>query len=113
MIVHKDLGVSQFLKKVVEIPDVNYSIANNYDDLKNSMLNNSYDVILTDISIQGNYINNYIEYIKLKAPNTAILVFSEMNQIAIKSSIKKMGIDDFIPLPFDIIDLKERLSKHL
>jgi len=113
MIVHKDIGVSQFLKEVVEIPNVIYSTANNYDDLKSNMLTNYYDVILTDISIQGNYINNYIEYIKSKSPSTAILVFSEMNQSTIKKDIKKMGVDDFIPLPFDIIDLKKRLSKHL
>ncbi|WP_044397855.1 response regulator [Lacinutrix sp. Hel_I_90] len=110
LIVHDDYGISYLLKKILERPDVTYEVANTYMDVEQLLLETIFDLVITDVTIQGAFTNDYLQFLKNKLQNVFIIIVSEMNQIEIKKEVELLGIDTFIDLPIAVNELKNKVN---
>jgi len=110
--VHGDPCVSNFLIQFIETPDTSYQIASNYTEVINAMTTTDFDVIITDLTINGNFTYRYLESLRSKAPLASIIVISEM-ALSSKNQILKMGANDFVSLPLDIWNFTKKIDTLL
>ncbi|QXP60355.1 response regulator [Olleya sp. HaHaR_3_96] len=113
LLVHSDPGVSFLLKKMLHLPNIDFVIKRTYEEVAAAISNTHYDVILTDAAINGNFLLQYIEDLKLIAPKAHIIVMSHMDQYSIKVSLEEMGVNDFISLPVNFPKAKALISNYI
>ncbi len=113
LIINNNVGVSYLLAKILKSPKVEIIVKNSYEDVTEIVKKQCFDLILTDALIDGTFMFEYIEELRFNCPNTRIIVMSEMGQQTIKNSLKAMGMDYFVSLPFNPIKIKERVSNYL
>ncbi|WAC02440.1 response regulator [Lacinutrix neustonica] len=110
LIVYNDYGISYLFKKILDKPNVTYVTANSFTEVEQILLESSFDLIITDVTIEGAFTNEYLYYLKTKLPGTSIVILSEMNQNDIKKEVKSLGIHDFISLPTTVTDLNNKIN---
>lgn len=112
LIVHEDPCVSNFLIQFIETPNTIPQIASNYNEVVKAMAWTKFDVIITNLTINGNFTYRYLESLREKAPLASIIVISEMTQLG-KNHILKMGANDFVSLPLDIWNFTKKIDTLL
>lgn len=113
LIVNNDAGISYLLKKILKLNKTKVVIKKSYEEVADAVNNQFFDLILTDALIDGNFMFQYIEELKSECPNSHIIVMSEMDQQTIKNSVNKLGVNDFVSLPFNPIEVKNRIENYL
>ena len=113
LLVHEDPCVSNFLIQFLATPEADYEIVSNYTEVVNALALNDYSVIITDLTINGNFTYRYLENLREKAPFSSIIVLSEMELVVNKSNILKMGANDFVQLPLDIWNFTKKIDTLL
>lgn len=87
-----------------------------FDEAKYEIDNDNFDIVILNSKISSNNNNSIIEYIRENNKAVYIMVISsETNSNYIKK-VYEMGIDYFLPLPFDPIILRlliERISERI
>ncbi|MFD2827069.1 response regulator transcription factor [Leeuwenhoekiella polynyae] len=77
------------------------------------LLEETFDLILTDLMLPFVTGTQIIEHIKKTYPNIPVIVLSTSTQEDIITDAFKMGVDDFITKPFSPSELSLRVKRTL
>ena len=113
LIVHSDENVSYFIKKILHNPNYRVTTKTSYDEVKHILKLQTFDLILTDASIRGNFVFKYLEDLKSKTKNTPIIVMSETDQKSITNIVEKIGINEFVSFPFNPLKVKSLINSYI
>jgi len=73
----------------------------------------TYDVVLTDISLPGRSGLELLGLIRLRQPETPIIVISDVSDRAYSQRLIDMGAFDYIVKPFQVADLKKSIDRAI
>lgn len=79
----------------------------------NWLRSETYDVILTDISMPGMSGLELLARIRELQLNSAIIVMSGIHDDTYKSWLKEFGVFDYVMKPFDLADVEEIVSRAI
>ena len=105
--------VAKVLKNFVEVSGKMCSIASSFDEVELLLQRQNYDVIVTDLSVEGIYTNEYIDFLHKELPTAKLIVVTEMDHKNVKRDIEKLGVEEYITLPVDIRTLKDKIFKYV
>ena len=113
LIVHSDEAISFLIEKMLDSIDTHFCSTNSYEEVVDIIQTKKFDIIITDSAVKGNFTFQYLEYLKTNANGTPIIVVSQIYQEHIVKVAKKIGVNEYIPMPFDPIDIKNRINSYL
>ena len=113
LIVHDDLGVSYLLKKILESTEAEYTIANTFDHVESLLENYVYEMVITDVTIDGNFTGEYLDFLRRCLPQACVIVVSEMNQEDVKKEVLPQGIQAYIDFPVAIDNFQQVINSYL
>ena len=101
------------IKEFLEELDFNVDAFENGDDALDAVFENSYDLLLLDIRVQGMDGFSLVEYIRKEGLNVPIIILTSLTDITNLSHGYELGCNDYIRKPFDMIELKFRIEQLL
>jgi len=101
------------MKEFLEELDFSVDAFENGDDALDSVFENSYDLLLLDIRVQGMDGFSLVEYIRKEGLNVPIIILTSLTDITNLSHGYELGCNDYIRKPFDMIELKFRIEQLL
>lgn len=113
LIIHNDTSISSLIKMMLSSVNENFQVSNSYEDAKEIIKSKKVDLIVTDATVKGDFVFQYLEDLKKRASNIPIIVMSQVNQKTIVNAAKKIGINEFIPFPFTQKDVRDTVSYYL
>ncbi|WP_271405942.1 response regulator [Tenacibaculum soleae] len=113
LIIHNDQSISHLIKMMLSSVNTIFKISNTYEDMKTALHIKKYDLIITDASLKGSFVFQYLEDLKTMAKDSPIIVVSEIDQESTVRVAKKIGINEFISFPFTQLDINSCINRYL
>ena len=73
----------------------------------------SYDVILTDVSMPGMSGIEFLAHARQLQPNTLVLIISGIRDVTFAQELLKMGASDFLFKPFRLEEVEEKVARAI
>tara|TARA_R110002051_G_scaffold302617_2_gene371092 strand:- start:782 stop:1246 length:465 start_codon:yes stop_codon:yes gene_type:complete len=109
-IVHEDIDVCLLLQYILQVDFKTTVVANSFGMVENYLESQSFEVVLTDVNIDGISRNQYIAYLNDKLPDAKIVVITDMDQGIIEKELFNIGIEQFFDFPLTITELSNALK---
>ncbi len=113
LVVDDELSMREFLDVLLSKEGYKVSVAKNGKQAVNMIEKNEYDLVLTDIRLGDITGLEVLKEAKKKNPDTAIIMISAYSTTEIAVEAMNHGAYDFVPKPFDNIELKLTIQKAL
>ena len=104
-------GLSLLIKKIR--PDAIVEEVDDYRKVLDSIAKSSYDLMILDINMPNGNFQETLEIIKLKHPNTKVMVFSSLDESTYAIRYLKMGADGFLHKLSSEEDMSKAVLKML
>ena len=105
LIVHEDIDVCLLLQAILKVDFKITVVANSFAMVENYLESQSFEVVLTDVNIDGISRNQYIAYLNDKLP--------DMDQLIIEKELFNIGIEHFLDFPLTITELNQALKPSI
>ncbi|RZS99109.1 response regulator [Aquimarina brevivitae] len=112
LIVLEDI-IANVLKNFVEASGKDCTIATTFDEVEQLIAANNYQLVVTELSVDGIFTNEYIDFLHQKLPEAKLIVVTQMEHQNVKDDIEQLGIEEYITLPVDIRTLKDKIFKYV
>lgn len=109
LIVHEDLDVGLLLSSVLKGKYEKIELANTFSNVEEKVQSQPFDLVLTDVNIQGISRNQYITFLNDKLPHAKIVVMTDMDQQIIEKELFELGIEGFLDFPLTLGELNKAL----
>ncbi|HUS18649.1 MAG TPA: sigma-54 dependent transcriptional regulator [Terriglobales bacterium] len=113
LIIDSDTGSSRFLGLHLSRRNLEVSSAISGDEALRLFRALTPNVVVLDLGIPGMDALELLERIKQAKPEVPIIVSSSLNDPELIFSASKAGADDYVPKPYDLKELDQRLNKLL
>ncbi len=113
LIVDDELSMREFLDVLLSKEGYKVSVAKNGKQAVNMIEKNEYDLVLTDIRLGDITGLEVLKEAKKKNQDTVIIMISAYSTTEIAVEAMNHGAYDFVPKPFDNIELKQTIQKAL
>lgn len=113
LVVDDELSMREFLDVLLSKEGYKVSVAKNGKQAVNMIEKNDFDLVLTDIRLGDITGLDVLKEAKKKNPDTVIIMISAYSTTEIAVEAMNQGAYDFVPKPFDNIELKETIQKAL
>ena len=113
LVVDDELSMREFLDVLLSKEGYKVSVAKNGKQAVNMIEKNDYDLVLSDIRLGDITGLEVLKEAKKKNPDTAIIMISAYSTTEIAVEAMNHGAYDFVPKPFDNIELKLTIQKAL
>ena len=113
LVVDDELSMREFLEVLLSKEGYKVSVAKNGKQAVNMIEKNEYDLVLSDIRLGDITGLEVLKEAKKKNPDTAIIMISAYSTTEIAVEAMNHGAYDFVPKPFDNIELKLTIQKAL
>ena len=113
LIVHEDIDVCLLLQAILKVDFKITVVANSFAMVENYLESQSFEVVLTDVNIDGISRNQYIAYLNDKLPDAKIVVITDMDQLIIEKELFNIGIEHFLDFPLTIPELNQALKPSI
>lgn len=112
LIVEDEPKLLAHLVQTMKMEQFSVSHIESFQDLENLIQDPShrYDVIVLDRLLHGKDSASLVPQIKLKMPDTKVLILSAINTGSEKASLLYLGADDYLSKPFDTEELIARVK---
>lgn len=111
LIVEDDIAISELLSMNLEVAGYCYEVAHNGRQALEMLKEQKYDLALLDIMLPG--LNGYELLPHMEAHNIPVIYLTARNSVADKVKGLKMGAEDYIVKPFEMMELLARVEKVL
>ena len=113
LVVDDELSMREFLDVLLSKEGYKVSVAKNGKQAVTMIEKNEYDLVLTDIRLGDITGLEVLKEAKKKNPDIVIIMISAYSTTEIAVEAMNQGAYDFVPKPFDNIELKETIQKAL
>ena len=113
LVVHKDAGIAYLLQQIIQTESTEVHTASSFEEVETKSQSHEFDVVVTDISVDGIFTNLYIDFLNKKYANAALIIVSDMDQPKLIKETESLGVEAFIGLPLDTQVLNATISKYL
>lgn len=111
LVVEDDVAISELLSMNLEVAGYRYEVANNGRQALEMLKEQKYDLALLDIMLPG--LSGYDLLPHMEAHNIPVIYLTARNSVADKVKGLKMGAEDYIVKPFEMMELLARVEKVL
>ncbi len=113
LVADDELSMREFLEVLLSKEDYRVSLAKNGNQAVKLIQNNCYDLVLTDIRLGDITGLDVLKEAKKKDPDTVVIMISAYSTTEIAVAAMNEGAYDFVPKPFDNMELKDTIAKAL
>ncbi len=113
LIVDDETSMREFLDMLLSKEGYRVSLAKSGKQAVNLMQKNIYDLVLTDIRLGDITGLEVLKEAKKQDPDTVVIMISAYSTTEIAVEAMNHGAYDFVPKPFDNIELKHTIAKAL
>ena len=113
LIVDDETSMREFLDMLLSKEGYRVSLAKSGKQAVNLIQKHPYDLVLTDIRLGDITGLEVLKEVKQKDPDTVVIMISAYSTTEIAVEAMNQGAYDFVPKPFDNIELKHTISKAL
>ncbi|MEC4676991.1 MAG: response regulator [Nitrospirota bacterium] len=111
MVVDDELIVCKRLKQILEKAGYDVTVFNNGEDAVKELELESYDIIVTDLKMEGVDGMKILEAAKRKNPDTRVIMITGFAEIETAREAFRKGVFDFISKPVEIDTIKKVIIK--
>lgn len=111
MVVDDELIVCKRLKQILEKAGYDVAVFNNGEDAVKELELESYDIIVTDLKMEGVDGMKILEAAKRKNPDTRVIMITGFAEIETAKEAFRKGVFDFISKPVEIDTIKQVIIK--
>ncbi len=113
LVVDDEASMREFLDVLLSKEGYRVSLANNGKQAVKKIQKNSYDLVLSDIRLGDITGLDVLKEAKKQDPDTVVIMISAYSTTEIAVEAMNHGAYDFVPKPFDNIELKTTIEKAL
>ncbi|MBU0973458.1 MAG: sigma-54 dependent transcriptional regulator, partial [Proteobacteria bacterium] len=113
LVVDDELSMREFLDMLLSKVGYKVTLAKNGKQAVNLIQNHSYDLVLSDIRLGDITGLDVLKEAKKKDPDTVVIMISAYSTTEIAVEAMNHGAYDFVPKPFDNVELKTTIAKAL
>jgi DNA-binding NtrC family response regulator len=113
LLVHEDAYVASLLQSVLQDPAHTFFLANTFAEVEAQLQEHQFQLVLTDINIDGIFRNRYVEFLNESLPDATIIILTDMDQSPVAKELMSIGVEGFIDFPVSMKELKQTLQPHL
>ncbi|MBA3011775.1 MAG: sigma-54 dependent transcriptional regulator [Proteobacteria bacterium] len=113
LVVDDELSMREFLDMLLSKVGYKVTLAKNGKQAVNLIQNHSYDLVLSDIRLGDITGLDVLKEAKKKDPDTVVIMISAYSTTEIAVEAMNQGAYDFVPKPFDNVELKTTIAKAL
>ncbi len=111
MVVDDELIVCKRLKQILEKAGYDVTVFNNGEDAVKKLELESYDIIVTDLKMEGVDGMKILETAKRKNPDTRVIMITGFAETETAREAFRKGVFDFISKPVEIDTIKQVIIK--
>jgi response regulator RpfG family c-di-GMP phosphodiesterase len=104
---------SSLLKNILPQNKANIFQASHYDEVEQLIDEHNFDILISNLAIDGVFINNYIQFLNEKLPYSIIIIVTEIKSKQIQKEISQLGIEEYVTLPIEPEILFNTIEKYL
>jgi two-component system response regulator PilR (NtrC family) len=112
-VVDDELSMREFLEVLLSKEGYRVSLAKNGNQAVKLIQNNAYDLVLTDIRLGDITGLDVLKEAKKQDPDTVVIMISAYSTTEIAVAAMNEGAYDFVPKPFDNMELNTTIAKAL
>lgn len=113
LIVEDEPQLRNLLAEVLECQGYMVSTAPSADDASDILVNETFDVILSDVMMPGKSGITLLEEIKEKDPYQEFIIMTGYPKVTAAVHAIKIGAFDYVSKPFEISEIKERVESAI
>ncbi|MCP4723042.1 MAG: sigma-54-dependent Fis family transcriptional regulator, partial [Desulfobacteraceae bacterium] len=113
LVVDDETSMREFLDVLLSKEGYRVSLAKNGKQAVKQIQNNSYDLVLSDIRLGDITGLDILKEAKKKDQDTVVIMISAYSTTVIAVEAMNAGAYDFVPKPFDNMELKSTIAKAL
>ena len=113
LVADDELSMREFLDVLLSKEGYRVSLANNGKQAVKLIQNNAYDLVLTDIRLGDITGLDVLKEAKKQDPDTVVIMISAYSTTEIAVAAMNEGAYDFVPKPFDNMELNATIAKSL
>jgi two-component system, NtrC family, response regulator PilR len=113
LVADDELSMREFLEVLLSKEGYRVSLAKNGKQAVKLIENNVYDLVLTDIRLGDITGLDVLKQAKKQDPDTVVIMISAYSTTEIAVAAMNEGAYDFVPKPFDNMELKTTIAKAL
>jgi len=83
------------------------------DEAVSDLEKHTYDLVLLDIKMPRMHGFEVLKHVKQKHPNTKVVMLTGFADLKNAIESKKLGADDFVSKPYDLVDLLTTIERVL
>ncbi len=113
LVADDELSMREFLEVLLSKEGYRVSLAKNGNQAVKLIQNNAYDLVMTDIRLGDITGLEVLKEAKKQDPDTVVIMISAYSTTEIAVAAMNEGAYDFVPKPFDNMELKTTIAKAL
>ena len=113
LIVDDEPGFRDMIRMYLQMRGFEVKTAKNGSDAINQMVKTRYDIVVTDVSMPEMDGLTLLDEIKIRAPQTAVIIITGFGTVETAVHAMKQGAFDFFLKPFDMNQLVKLINRIL